>query len=93
MHQKLDDESVPKFEKGLNGSAAKYTTNKGILPEILLRDMRDAFTRSEDLLDLEMFDDATADPTLDLQNNLTDLVSEATNTGGLRLMTGRARTT
>jgi len=33
---------------------AKYTTNKGILPEILVKEMREAFTRSEELLDLEL---------------------------------------
>ena len=28
-------------------------TNKGMLPEILVREMRDAFKRSEEFLDLE----------------------------------------
>lgn len=67
------------FFMGHKGSMeAKYTTNKGMLPEILLREMRDAFTRSEDLLDLEMSNDATVDPTLDLRNDLTDIIGDAT---------------
>ena len=33
---------------------AKYTTNKGVLPETLIGEMRGAFKRSEQLLDLEM---------------------------------------
>jgi hypothetical protein len=37
----------------------KYTTNKGILPKILLDEMRDAFKRSEEFLDLEK---TTEDP-------------------------------
>ncbi|NDF26289.1 MAG: hypothetical protein EB153_01755 [Nitrosopumilaceae archaeon] len=32
---------------------AKYTTNKGILPDLLVSEMRDAFGRSEEFLDLE----------------------------------------
>lgn len=32
---------------------AKYTTNKGILPDMLVSEMRDAFRRSEEFLDLE----------------------------------------
>ncbi|MGB6463476.1 MAG: hypothetical protein WBF38_04545 [Nitrosotalea sp.] len=32
---------------------AKYTTNKGILPEMLIDEMREAFSRSEEFLDLE----------------------------------------
>ncbi|QLH07184.1 hypothetical protein [Nitrosopumilus ureiphilus] len=33
---------------------AKYTTNKGILPEVLVTEMRNAFKRCEELLDLEL---------------------------------------
>ena len=48
------------FFMGHRGSIeAKYTTNKGILPKILLDEMRDAFKRSEEFLDLEK---ATEDP-------------------------------
>jgi hypothetical protein len=48
------------FFMGHKGSIeAKYTTNKGILPKILLDEMRDTFKRSEEFLDLEK---ATEDP-------------------------------
>ncbi len=33
---------------------AKYTTNKGVLPVALVEEMRQAFRRSEELLDLEL---------------------------------------
>ena len=33
---------------------AKYTTNKGVLPEALINEMREAFKRSEEFLDLEV---------------------------------------
>ena len=67
------------FFMGHKGSMeAKYTTNKGMLPEILLKEMRDAFTRSEGLLDLEMTDDGPNDPALDLKNNMIDMISDAT---------------
>lgn len=43
------------FFMGHKGSMeAKYTTNKGVLPEILVREMRESFRRSEDLLDLDL---------------------------------------
>ena len=42
------------FFMGHTGSIeAKYTTNKGMLPKILTDEMRDAFKRSEEFLDLE----------------------------------------
>ena len=42
------------FFMGHKGSMeAKYTTNKGILPEILIDEMREAFSRGEEFLDLE----------------------------------------
>ncbi|MGI0070415.1 MAG: hypothetical protein ACREAN_09215 [Nitrosopumilaceae archaeon] len=42
------------FFMGHKGSMeAKYTTNKGILPDLLISEMRDAFSRSEEFLDLE----------------------------------------
>jgi hypothetical protein len=42
------------FFMGHKGSMeAKYTTNKGILPDSLISEMRDAFSRSEEFLDLE----------------------------------------
>jgi hypothetical protein len=42
------------FFMGHKGSMeAKYTTNKGILPDLLIDEMRNAFRRSEEFLDLE----------------------------------------
>ena len=42
------------FFMGHTGSIeAKYTTNKGILPAALINEMREAFKRSQDFLDLE----------------------------------------
>ena len=42
------------FFMGHKGSMeAKYTTNKGLLPDTLVEEMRDAFRRSEEFLDLE----------------------------------------
>jgi hypothetical protein len=42
------------FFMGHKGSIeAKYTTNKGILPDSLIKEMRDAYSRSEEFLDLE----------------------------------------
>jgi len=43
------------FFMGHKGSMeAKYTTNKGMLPVALVEEMRQAFRRSEELLDLEL---------------------------------------
>ncbi|MGQ9469625.1 MAG: site-specific integrase [Nitrososphaerales archaeon] len=43
------------FFMGHKGSIeAKYTTNKGILPQSLINEMREAFKRSEEFLDLEV---------------------------------------
>jgi hypothetical protein len=33
---------------------ARYTTNKGVLPNALIKEMKSAFKRSEEFLDLEM---------------------------------------
>ncbi|MGI0066289.1 MAG: hypothetical protein ACREAT_05975, partial [Nitrosotalea sp.] len=42
------------FFMGHKGSIeAKYTTNKGILPDSLISEMRNAYSRSEEFLDLE----------------------------------------
>ena len=42
------------FFMGHKGSMeARYTTNKGMLPEMLTREMRESFARSEEFLDLE----------------------------------------
>jgi hypothetical protein len=43
------------FFMGHKGSMeARYTTNKGILPDALVKEMKKAFKRSEEFLDLEM---------------------------------------
>ncbi len=48
------------FFMGHKGSMeAKYTTNKGLLPDALIEEMRQAFRRSEELLDLEMQNNVT----------------------------------
>ena len=48
------------FFMGHKGSMeARYTTNKGVLPEMLTQEMRDAFARSEEFLDLEAAGKAT----------------------------------
>ena len=33
---------------------ARYTANKGVLPEMLMQEMRNAFVRSEEFLDLDV---------------------------------------
>ena len=64
------------FFMGHKGSMeAKYTTNKGVLPEALLDEMRDAFARSEDLLDLEV---AKKDPVLEQKQAMHDAIRDAT---------------
>lgn len=43
------------FFMGHKGSMeAKYTTNKGVLPDALVKEMREAFKRSEEFLDPEL---------------------------------------
>lgn len=56
---------------------SKYTTNKGMLPEILLREMHESFVRAEEFLDLET-DAARQDQTLETRQNLHDAISEVT---------------
>ena len=64
------------FFMGHKGSMeSKYTTNKGILPEILLQEMREAFKRSEELLDLEL---AGTDPMLEQKQDMQDMIQDAT---------------
>ena len=54
---------------------AKYTTNKGILPEVLVTEMRDAFKRSEELLDLELIQE---DPMLKQKEEIQSTIQHAT---------------
>ena len=66
------------FFMGHKGSMeSKYTTNKGMLPEVLLQEMRDAFTRSEKFLDLE--DTAAGrDPVLEQKQEIHHMIRKAT---------------
>jgi len=54
---------------------AKYTTNKGILPEALVNEMCEAFKRSEPLLDLELKEE---DPLLRQKEELHVIIEKAT---------------
>lgn len=54
---------------------AKYTTNKGILPKSLTDEMREAFKRSEEFLDLETKNE---DPILQQKEKIIDAVTRAT---------------
>jgi len=53
----------------------RYTTNKGILPDILMKEMRNAFKRSEELLDLEL---QKENPLLKQKEELQDTIQKAT---------------
>ena len=64
------------FFMGHKGSIeAKYTTNKGILPEVLVTEMRNVFMRCEELLDLEL---TTEDPMLKQKGDIQDTLQHAT---------------
>lgn len=54
---------------------SKYTTNKGVLPETLLHEMREAFKRSEEFLDLEIKNE---DPILQQKEKIIEAVAQAT---------------
>ncbi len=65
------------FFMGHKGSIeAKYTTNKGILPEVLVTEMREVFKRCEELLDLEL---TTEDPMLKQKGEIQDTLQHATS--------------
>ncbi len=57
---------------------AKYTTNKGVLPEELLKEMQESFKRSEELLDLELSVRSPPQPKQkdDFQNVVTNATPE-----------------
>jgi len=62
------------FFMGHKGSIeARYTTNKGILPEALTAEMRGSFERSEELLD-----QSGADPVLEQRQEARDIIEQAT---------------
>lgn len=64
------------FFMGHKGSIeAKYTTNKGMLPEALFDEMREAFKRSEEFLDLELKEE---DPLLKQKEELHGMIEKAT---------------
>lgn len=57
------------------GIEGKYTTNKGILPEVLVNEMRDSFKRSEEFLDLELKEE---DPVLKQKEQLRNELEKVT---------------
>ena len=64
------------FFMGHKGSMeARYTTNKGLLPEALTREMRESFARAEGFLDLET---ARTDPVRDQKQEMHDMIANAT---------------
>lgn len=64
------------FWMGHKGSIeAVYTTNKGRLPEPLVNEMREAFKRSEEFLDLEV---KSEDPLLKQKDQLQNAIANAT---------------
>ncbi len=64
------------FFMGHKGSIeAKYTTNKGILPDDLVKEMREAFKRSEPFLDLEMTEE---DPLIKQREQMQTAILKAT---------------
>ncbi|MEP0826645.1 MAG: site-specific integrase [Nitrososphaera sp.] len=64
------------FFMGHKGSIeAKYTTNKGVLPDDLVKEMRAAFKRSEEFLDLEVREE---DPLLKQKEQIQSAIAVAT---------------
>ena len=57
---------------------AKYTTNKGILPETLIREMRDSFKRSEEFLDLDLVTTTENKQETKPNNPIEDVMLKAT---------------
>jgi len=63
------------FFMGHKGSMeARYTTNKGVLPEVLVSEMRQAFGRSEEHLDQT----GAADPLLEQRERAQQMITDAT---------------
>ena len=54
---------------------ARYTTNKGILSEILVKEMRQSFERSQEFLDLEV---EQTDPILEQKEKVQQAIENAT---------------
>jgi hypothetical protein len=55
---------------------AVYTTNKGILPESLVTEMREAFRRSEELLDTEIRKDEEEEKKEELKARIETMTQE-----------------
>lgn len=55
---------------------AKYTTNKGVLPDELLKEMKGVFKRSEEFLDLEIREE---DPLLKQREQVQTAILKATS--------------
>ena len=54
---------------------ARYTTNKGVLPNALVKEMKSAFKRSQEFLDLEM----KTDDQLEIQDHETEDLETTTH--------------
>lgn len=64
------------FFMGHSGSMeARYTTNKGVLPNALIKEMKSAFKRSEEFLDLEMQTDEQLKMQQDTETRNTELAT------------------
>lgn len=62
------------FFMGRKGSMeARYTTNKGVLPEVLVTEMQEAFVRSE-----EHLEQSAVDPLLEQRHDIQNVIQEAT---------------
>ncbi len=67
------------FFMGHKGSMeAKYTTNKGMLPDALVDEIRQAFRRSEELLDLELQPEDTKQKPANQEKQSTSLIQQPT---------------
>ena len=65
------------FFMGRKGSIeAVYTTNKGILPESLVTEMREAFRRSKELLDTEIRKDVEEEKKEELKARIETMTPE-----------------
>ena len=55
--------------------SARYSTNKKLLPEALISEMKESFKRCQELLDLEEYNE---DPTLKQKQDIQDSIAKAT---------------
>ncbi|MCH7648566.1 MAG: hypothetical protein IIA83_08170 [Thaumarchaeota archaeon] len=55
--------------------SSRYSTNKGILPDTMLKEMRESFKRCEELLDLDL---AKEDPILKQKEQMQNAIQNAT---------------